>query len=133
MNAIDGRAALDSLFWRAEILLALYWLHGERLAEAVTAARLAEFLAADPAIVAQQMVQLVADGYLEAVRDSAEVPAFRLTTLGLHEGARSFHDEFAGLTRQAHFSCSPGCWCHDAKRAASPCPNTPRHELSHSP
>ena len=29
----DGAAALEALFWRDEILQALFWLQGERLAE----------------------------------------------------------------------------------------------------
>jgi hypothetical protein len=131
MNASDGRAALDHLYWRTEILQALYWLHGEGLADSLGVARLAEFLAADPRTVAEQTARLVQDGYLEAVSPqpagTTEV-AFRLSPLGLREGARSFRDEFEGLTRQAHFACSPGCWCHDPKQADAPCPSTPIRE-----
>ena len=49
-------------------------------------------------------------------------PRFRLTEIGRIEGARSFQDEFGGLTRQAHGACGPGCWCNDPRRIGEPCP-----------
>lgn len=40
----SGSSALDNLFWRDEILEAMYWMHGEGLAWDVDAAELARFL-----------------------------------------------------------------------------------------
>jgi hypothetical protein len=130
-------SALDELFWRDEILQALYWLRGEGLAERATAPDLARFLATDAAVIARSLDHMAADGYLERAGASlGETPegdplssnSYCLTSLGLDEGGRRFRDEFAGLTRQAHGECGPGCWCHDPEREGEPCPNRPEPE-----
>ena len=120
----DGAAALEALFWRDEILQALYWLHGESLADAVDAERMAELIVADLAIVKSEMGRLAEGGYLDVLPglSPGAAPRFRLTEIGRIEGARSFQDEFSGLTRQAHGECGPGCWCHDPRRIGEPCP-----------
>lgn len=120
----DGAAALEALFWRDEILQALYWLQGEHLAEAVDAERMAALLAADLAIVKAELGRLTEGGYLDVLPGltPGAAPRFRLTEIGRIEGARSFQDEFAGLTRQAHGECGPGCWCNDPRRIGEPCP-----------
>ena len=120
----DGAAALEALFWRDEILQALYWLQGERLADAVDAERMAELLVADLAIVKSELGRLAEGGYLEVVPGPTPgaAPRFRLTEIGRIEGARSFQDEFGGLTRQAHGECGPDCWCNDPRRIGEPCP-----------
>ncbi len=120
-----GARALDDLYWRAEILQALFWMRGEGLASETTPMALARFLVADAAAVAAEVQRLVEDGYLEP--RGAE--AFGLTPLGVEEGRRSFHDEFAELTRPAHGDCGPGCWCRDPDHIGEPCPN----ELKHPP
>jgi hypothetical protein len=112
--------ALDDLYWRAEILQALYWMDGEGLASEVTAARLAEFLMADESTMGRQLAQLTTNGYLEVL----EGAAYRLTTLGRTEGARSFQDEFADYIKPAHAECGPACWCKDPNHAGEPCPST---------
>ncbi len=119
---VNGPAALDELYWRAEILQALYWMRGEGLATDVTPAALAEFLVAEPALVTEQLARLTADGYLERAADG-----YRLTPLGVAEGGRSFQDEFDGLIRPAHGECGPRCWCKDPKRAGEPCPSELEH------
>lgn len=138
-------SALDELFWRDELLQALFWMRGEGLAEAATPADLARFLAADEGVVARVLGRMAEEGYVrterrrdrgtEGQRDRLNPsvppslrPAYRLTDLGLTEGGRRFHDEFAGLTRQAHGECGPGCWCHDPEREGEPCPNRPEEE-----
>ena len=141
---MTGADALDELYWRAEILQAMFWMRGEGLAGEVGPARLAEFLAAEPTIVADQMRRLVADGYLELGDGRWEMgdgegsspspishlpsPAYRLTPLGVAEGGRSFRDEFAGLTRLAHGECGPACWCKDPDHAGDPCPSETERE-----
>jgi hypothetical protein len=119
----NGQAALDALYWRAEILQAMFWMRGEGLASETQPHRLAEFLAGDASQVEVQMHDLAAAGYLE--RTSADPPRYRLTTLGIAEGGRSFQDEFAELTHSAHYECAPGCWCHDPDHVGEPCPSTP--------
>lgn len=117
----DGGAALDGLYWRAEILQAMYWMRGEGLADDVTPPALAQFLVADPGVVLRQCAELVSEGFLE-VWDG---PRYRLTELGTTEGGRSFQDEFADYIHPAHAECGADCWCKDPKHAGEPCPSTP--------
>ena len=121
-----GAEALEALYWRTEILQAMYWMRGERLAADVDPLELAMFLAGAPAIIHGQLERLVSEGLLEVV--PGRLARYALTSLGLDEGGRSFRDEFAGLTRAGHGECGPGCWCQDPKRAADPCPG--RTELA---
>src|SRR5688572_2907826 len=120
MMSEEGAAALEALFWRDEILQALYWLQGESLDDAMNADRLAQLLVADLTIVTTELGRLAEGGYLDVTPGS---PArYRLTEMGRIEGARSFQDEFDGLTRQAHGECAPGCWCNGPTRIGEPCP-----------
>ena len=122
----DSGGALDALFWRSEILQAMFWMQGEGLAREVTAEDLARFLNADPEILTAQMSQLDSDGYLTAEPGSG----YQLTDLGRSEGGRSFADEFRGLTQQAHGECSDSCWCNDPSHAGEECPThveSPEH------
>ena len=114
----DGNTALDELYWRQEILQAMYWMRGEGLAAEVDPTGLAAFLAVDPVTIAQHMLRLHDEGYIEA-----RGTAYRMSPLGLEEGGRSFSDEFADYIRPAHAECGKGCWCKDPKHAGEPCPN----------
>ena len=117
---VDGRTALDALYWRAEILQALYWMRGEGLANRVAAPQLADFLVASCDVVTTQLRDLEADGYL-----TSDEAGYALTSLGAAEGGRSFQDEFGDLTRPAHYECGPGCWCQDPDHLGEPCPSHP--------
>lgn len=121
----NGAAALEELFWRDEILQAMFWLRGEGLAEEATGAKLAQFLVIEPRPLARQLARLVADGYLE--RLSGRPTHYRLTERGRQEGGRRFRDEFAELTHRGHGECAPGCICHDPAHAGEPCPSH-KHE-----
>ncbi len=121
-----GAEALDALYWRAEILQAMYWMRGEGLASDVDPLELAMFLATAPATVHRHLDLLVVDGFVEV--SPGRLARYALTEQGAHEGGRSFRDEFEGLTRSGHGECGPGCWCQDPKRAADPCPG--RTELA---
>lgn len=130
---VHGQEALDSLYWQAEILQALYWMRGEGLATEVETTRLAEFLAVDAAIIRQQLERLALEGFVEALGIGDDAPpetgtSYRLTPSGITEGGRSFHDEFADFIRPAHGECGSGCWCKDPKHAGEPCPNEPAPE-----
>jgi hypothetical protein len=118
--AVAGKQALDALYWRAEILQALYWMRGEGIAESVEAVRLADFLVVDRGVLDIHMRELVSDGFLSSDGDS-----YALTALGVDEGGRSFQDEFGDLTRPAHYECGPGCWCQDPDHIGEPCPSHP--------
>ncbi len=123
----EGREALEALYWRSEILQAMYWMRGEGLASDVDPLELAMFLAAQPPVVHRQLELLTVDGYV--ARTPGRLARYELTPLGAQEGGRSFRDEFGGLTRAGHGECGPGCWCQDPKRAADPCPG--RTEVGH--
>jgi hypothetical protein len=114
---------LEELRWRAEILEAMYWMRGEGLAAEVDPAAMASFLAVDPTSISFHMHRLELDGYVESTG-----PAFRLTQLGLREGARSFRDDFGDYIRPAHGECGSSCWCRDPKHAGEPCPSEARPE-----
>jgi hypothetical protein len=113
--------ALERLFWRSEILQAMYWMDGEGIASAVSPSRLAEFLDTTPDAMATLVGQLVRDGFLRPLDD--DPGRVVMTEAGRNEGARSFGDEFAELTRPAHAECGPGCWCRDPKYAGVACPS----------
>lgn len=118
----DGADALEALYWRDEILQALFWMSGEGLADAAIGADLARFLAADPLVIEAELERLADGGYLERIERS-DAPSYRLTEIGRLEGGRGFQDEFEGLTRQAHGECAPGCTCQDPRHAGEPCPS----------
>lgn len=108
---------LDDLFWRDELLQILYWMRGEGLQPAASAAELAPFLLEleDEAAIRSHLERLVADGYAERQQegDSEGGARYSLSEAGIREGARRFADAFDGLTPQGHGVCSnPRCDCH---------------------
>jgi hypothetical protein len=127
----DGKAALDALYWRTEILQAMFWMRGEGIDLDVEPGRLAEFLVVDAAEIDAQMRDLAARGLLNEA--CAEPLRYALSARGLAEGGRSFRDEFADLTHAAHYECAPGCWCHDPDHAGEPCPSQPLPKPSEPP
>ena len=58
-------SALDELFWRDEVLQALFWMRGEGLADATTSADLARFLATEPESIAEVLANMEREGYVE--------------------------------------------------------------------
>ena len=118
--AVEGKQALDALYWRAEILQALYWMRGEGIAEHIDPRGLADFLVVDRGVLAIHLHDLVADGFLSRRGDT-----YALTPLGVDEGGRSFQDEFGDLTRPAHYECGASCWCQDPDHIGEPCPSQP--------
>ncbi len=125
---VNSASALDALYWRAEILQALYWMRGEGIATRVGAMQLADFLIADRDVLTLQLRELECDGYL-----AGDATGYELTALGVSEGGRSFQDEFADLTRPAHYECGPGCWCQDPDHLGEPCPSHPDPEPPREP
>ena len=107
---------LDALKIREEVLQAMYWLAGEGLADAPTAEELSRFLAVPAATLTVYLDRFVADGYLDE-----EDGTYRLTETGTELGKRSFAEEFAGLTGQAHGECDADCWCHESPEEAARC------------
>lgn len=127
-QTVDGRSALDALYWRAEILQAMYWMRGEGIAAHVSAIQLADFLVVSHDVLDPQLSGLVVDGYL-----ASDEGRYALTPLGVAEGGRGFQDEFGDLTRPAHYECGPGCWCQDPDHLGDPCPSHPLPEPPPAP
>jgi len=119
-QTVTGRSALDALYWRAEILQAMYWMRGEGIGTRIPAAQLADFLVADRDVLLLELDELAETGYV-----TADETGYELTALGVTEGGRSFQDEFRDLTRPAHYECGPGCWCQDPDHLGEPCPSHP--------
>ena len=107
---------LDALRVRDEVLQAMYWMAGEGLGDSPTAAELARFLAVPAATLTPYLERFADDGWLD--RAGA---GYSLTDAGRDLGKRSFADEFAGLTSQAHGECDDDCWCHESPEEAARC------------
>jgi hypothetical protein len=107
---------LDILRVRDDVLQAMYWIASEGFGDRPAAAELARFLAVPEATLAPYLERFVADGYLEPAGDG-----FRLTPAGTELGKRTFAEEFAGLTGQAHGECDDDCWCHESPEEAARC------------
>jgi hypothetical protein len=117
---IDDLAAMD------EILQVMYWLRGERLAQAVTAADLSRWVGPSAGEVGPLLARLAAAGLVQAVADSAGgTPRYELTPSGAREGGRRFANEFADMTRPGHGECAdPDCEC---QRTGDPADCSHRH------
>jgi hypothetical protein len=107
---------LDTLRVREEVLQALYWMHAEGLADAPSPTELSRFLAVPAATLGPYLDRFVEEGYLER-----RAEGYALTATGLEAGKRTFADEFAGLTGQAHGQCDEDCWCHESPEEAARC------------
>ena len=107
---------LDILRVRDDVLQAMYWIASEGIGYRPAAAELARFLAVPEATLEPYLERFVADGYLERDGDG-----FRLTPEGTELGKRTFAEEFAGLTGQAHGECDDDCWCHESPEEAARC------------
>ena len=94
----------------------MYWLRGEGLGDAPTAEVLARFLAVPSGTLAPYLERFTAEGYVESSGGG-----YTLTDTGAQLGRRSFADEFAGLTGQAHGECDDDCWCHESPEEAARC------------
>ncbi len=107
---------LDALRVREEVLQAMYWMHGEGFGDTPSTAELARFLAVPAATLEPYLERAAREGYLERAAGG-----FRMTAKGEELGKRSFAEEFAGLTGQAHGECDADCWCHDSPEEAARC------------
>ncbi len=120
MTTPEQTPQLDYLFWRDELLQVMYWMMGEGLATEPTPAQLENFLGAAATGISQILGRMVEDGYVNRGAGGG----FCLTGLGLTEGKRSFSEEFAALTHQAHGECSPDCsFCHGPGADPASCPS----------
>lgn len=123
----------DELFWRDEVMEAMYWMLGEGIEDAVAPSDLRGFLDASPGVVERTFETLEESDHLRPV-DGGYV----FTDRGDREAARRFADEFSDVQGfdKAHNDCGPDCWCHDADQADEPCPSDdhahgPGHDHEH--
>ena len=107
---------LEALRVRDEVLQAMYWMHAEGIDDAPTAEGLARFLAVPAGTLTPYLERFVRDRYLVRAGDG-----FAMTPKGEVLGKRSFAEEFAGLTGQAHGECDDDCWCHESPEEAARC------------
>jgi hypothetical protein len=107
---------LETLKVREEVAQAMYWMSSEGFGDAPTAEELARFLAVPPDTLRVYLERFVEEGYLV----TAEA-GFSLTNRGTELGKRTFAEEFAGLTGQAHGECDDDCWCHESPEEAARC------------
>ncbi len=112
---------LEVLRVRDEVLQAMYWMRSEGLAEAPTAEELSRFLAVPAETLRPFIDRFALDGLLELSGEAGSGAGYRLTTRGEELGKRTFAEEFAGLTGQAHGECDDDCWCHDSPEEAAKC------------
>lgn len=103
---------------RDDLLEALFWLAGEGISEAPTAAALAPLVAIPEEAVERELRVLADSGWVERGGDDT----FRLTADGRREAGRRFADSFADVAgRQGHGACDDDCDCHTSADAAEQC------------
>jgi len=95
---------IEALRCRDDILQSMYWMRGEGFAEEADIQTLVTFMAVDEGLLREQVVILVAEGYLEE-----DEGRYRLSAVGGKEGGRRFADEMTDLQKTAHGECGPDC------------------------
>jgi hypothetical protein len=121
-----GDPRIDNLATMDEILQVMYWLRGERLAQAVGAADLSRWVGLSAHEIGPLLVRMAASGWIQAATgEEGETAKYELTPCGAREGGRRFADEFADLTRPGHGECAdPDCEC---QRTGDPADCSHRH------
>jgi hypothetical protein len=114
----NSEDAVESVYWRDEVLQVTYWMAGEGFGEEFTLADLRKFLTAGDKILKENLEQMVTSGLLERVG----ADKYALTAQGKREGGRRFADEFEEMLKPGHFECDePDCDCHDPDSIEGAC------------
>ena len=114
----DARDAVDSVYWRDEVLQVMYWMAGEGFGQEFTLSDLRKFLSAGADVLEENLDQMVTTGLLERVGGDK----YALTAQGKKEGGRRFVDEFEEMLKPGHFECDePDCDCHDPNSIEGAC------------
>lgn len=116
MNEQSG-SYLDHLFWRDEILQAMYWLQGEGIGRTSSAQSLSSLLDCGSDRLEGELRRLAAEGYLQPAGGGE----YTMTDAGLETGRATFTSEFAELARSAHGACGPGCVCQRHRAGTAAC------------
>ncbi|MEO7905708.1 MAG: hypothetical protein ABIT06_01930 [Saprospiraceae bacterium] len=105
-----NQEALDTLFWREEILQVLYWMQGENLADTVPFNRLLSLLNTNTGNLLHHLQKNIDAGYLLS-RDEIldENSLIQLTPSGKKEAGGIFRNAFEGMQKAGHGECGPDC------------------------
>lgn len=123
--------ALETLFWRDEILQVLFWLKGEQLASHVTAKDLEVFLDGSAKTIEQYLERFVEEGLLVCQNQSNGKKGaikYSLSKQGEEEGGRRFADAFSELQKQGHGVCTDDCDCSWEVGHDPSCPSHSHHD-----
>ena len=102
--------AVDTLFWREEILQVLYWMDGEGLAAEVPFSRLIALLNTTRDNLLFHLQKNIDAGYLKTEDDEvSESSVVQLTPAGKKEAGSIFRNAFEGMQKGGHGECGPDC------------------------
>lgn len=111
----NNNEALDSLFWREEILQVLYWMDGEGLANDVPVSRLLVLLNTTSDNLLLQLRKNIDAGLLLTENDDLNKNStVRLSAEGKKEAGKIFSNAFDGMQKAGHGECGPDCeFCYE--------------------
>lgn len=114
-NSNDNKNALDSLFWREEILQVMYWMEGEGLADYVPVNRLLVLLNTTSDNLMHHLKRNIDAGLLRFNNDQLnDTSSIRLTPEGKKEAGKIFSTAFDGMQKAGHGECGPDCeFCYE--------------------
>jgi hypothetical protein len=102
--------AVNTLFWREEILQVLYWMEGEGLADAVPFSRLISLLNTTNENLLLHLKKNIEAGYLKSEDwELSEISSVQLTPMGKKEAGGIFRNAFEGMQKGGHGECGPDC------------------------
>ena len=119
----SNQEALDSLFWREEILQVLYWMEGEGLADAIPFTRLLSLLNTTVDNLLFHLKKNIDQGYLNTLdREVGESCSIQLTPAGKKEAGGIFRNAFEGMQKGGHGECGPDCeFCYSEGEKLEDC------------
>ncbi len=107
---ITNQHAVDTLFWREEILQVLYWMEGEGLANAIPFSRLLSLLNTTNTNLLLHLKKNITAGYLKTeAGELNENSSIQLTPSGKKEAGAIFRNAFEGMQKAGHGECGPDC------------------------
>lgn len=118
-----NKQALDSLFWREEILQVLYWMEGEGLEVSVPFSRLIVLLNTSSDNLFLHLKKNIEEGFLrteDKLLDNNS--SVKLTPFGKKEAGNIFRNAFEGMQKGGHGECGPDCeFCYSEGEKLEDC------------
>lgn len=110
-----NKKALDTLFWREEILQVLYWMNGEGLAEEIPVNRLLVLVNTTTDNLLLHLRKNIDAGLLQTSDEILnENSTIRLSVDGKKEAGKIFSTAFDGMQKAGHGECGPDCeFCYE--------------------